>query len=187
LNEDNIRATFQHLYNERGDMFERGVENVFRKLSWDYKTNSPCRFGKRIVITGATSQPWKGERYGSINHGHFPNTLDDLLRVMLVLDGKPEPDHAGSAYHLLRSQDAKTHLEKRPREHGNGFDMVRVIDEPGLPAWPYRNNVALHDMVSLRGFKNGNCHLTFLRPDLVEKLNKIIARRFGNVLPPKED
>jgi hypothetical protein len=28
-------------------VFERAVINVFKGLSWDYKSNSPCKFGKK--------------------------------------------------------------------------------------------------------------------------------------------
>lgn len=47
----NIEATFAQLYDARGDMFERGVVQCFRRLSWDYKTNQPFKFGKRIIVS----------------------------------------------------------------------------------------------------------------------------------------
>ena len=47
---ENIRATFQDMHAARGEMFDRGVINVFKSLSWDYKTNSPFRFGKKIIV-----------------------------------------------------------------------------------------------------------------------------------------
>jgi hypothetical protein len=49
----NITATFGELYEQRGEMFERGVVAFFHKLSWDYKTNSPVKLGKRLVLTHA--------------------------------------------------------------------------------------------------------------------------------------
>jgi hypothetical protein len=36
---------------------------------------------------------------------------------------------------------------------------------------------------SLRWFGNGNGHVTFTRPDLVERLNGILARHQPNALP----
>ncbi|WP_231600722.1 MULTISPECIES: DUF4942 domain-containing protein [Burkholderia] len=45
----NIKATFAQLYGARGDMFERGVLQCFKRLSWDYKTNQPFKFGKRTL------------------------------------------------------------------------------------------------------------------------------------------
>ncbi|WP_289472880.1 DUF4942 domain-containing protein, partial [Klebsiella pneumoniae] len=46
----NIEATFAQLYGARGDMFERGVIECFRRLSWNYRTNQPFKFGKRIIV-----------------------------------------------------------------------------------------------------------------------------------------
>jgi hypothetical protein len=45
-----VRATFVQLHAKRGEFFERGVLAVFRGLSWDYKTNRPQAFGRRIVV-----------------------------------------------------------------------------------------------------------------------------------------
>jgi hypothetical protein len=47
LTHDSGRETFKSLYDHRLEMFERGVVQCFRKLSWDYKTNNPYLFGKR--------------------------------------------------------------------------------------------------------------------------------------------
>ena len=40
---DNVLATFRHLNAGKVDTFEKGVIDVFRQLSWDYKTNNPSR------------------------------------------------------------------------------------------------------------------------------------------------
>lgn len=89
----NIEATFAQLYGARGDMFERGVIQCFRRLSWDYKTNRPFMFGKRIIVKHLLPD-------GCANH-RVTNELDDLIRVFCVLDGKPEPDHRHGAYALV--------------------------------------------------------------------------------------
>lgn len=52
LNADNIRETFAALHAGRQDLFERSVINVFRALSWDYQTNKPCAFGRKIILRG---------------------------------------------------------------------------------------------------------------------------------------
>jgi len=147
LTRENIEATFTMLHAQRGEMFDRGVVEVFRLLSFDYKTNNAVKLGRRLIIEHASS-----------GHGpefNFCNKLDDLLRVMSVLDGKLEPDHRQGAYYTIST------------------------------GWPRTvNDVEVHGFFSVRGFKNGNCHLTFLRPDLVTEMNRIIARRFPNALPP---
>lgn len=41
ISEANILSTFEQLHLNKMDVFERGIINVFKGLSWDYKTNSP--------------------------------------------------------------------------------------------------------------------------------------------------
>lgn len=52
INEANILSTFKQLHQSKAEVFERGVINVFKGLSWDYKSNSPCKFGKKIIVEG---------------------------------------------------------------------------------------------------------------------------------------
>lgn len=152
LTDENIRATFGDLYAARGDIFDRGVINVFRSLSWDYKTNRPFKFGRRIIIRFLRGQvQGKGGGLGWPTQRHC-DELDDLIRVFSVLEGKPEPDHRQGTYHLLYSNEQRF---KRDVEH---------------------------EYMQIRSFKNGNGHITFKRPDLVERLNKIIAQHFPGAL-----
>lgn len=50
ISEANILSTFEQLHHNKQDVFERGIINVFKGLSWDYKTNNPCYFGKKIIV-----------------------------------------------------------------------------------------------------------------------------------------
>ena len=93
LTRETIRATFTQLHESRGAMFEQGVIECFRRLSWDYRTNLPQKFVKRMVITYLTS-------YGSANLRQT-DELDDLLRVFHLCDGRPEADHRRSCYRLI--------------------------------------------------------------------------------------
>ncbi|ALS66600.1 MULTISPECIES: DUF4942 domain-containing protein [Pandoraea] len=99
----NIEATFTQLYGARGDMFERGVIQCFRRLSWDYRANQPFRFGKRIIVKHLLSQ-------GSLNH-RVTDELDDLIRAFCVLDGQPEPDHRHGIYGLVSGAQQKRESE----------------------------------------------------------------------------
>jgi len=158
LTAENIRETFKGLYSERGAMFEDGVISVFRALSWDYKTNSPCRFGKRIIIPYLVDTWGSGKsRYTTGVRYETCHKLDDLLRVMSVLDGKPEPDSRRGASVLLREAE-----------------------------WPKSGAFEFTGLLSVKGYKNGNGHVTFLRADLVDKMNCILAKHYEKVLPPKE-
>lgn len=149
---ENIMSTFESLHGSRDDIFERGVIAVFKSLSWSYKTNRPFAFGKRIVITYL-----RGEVKGSGKSLGYVNhnagdKLDDLVRVFSVLDGKPEPDHRNSMYHAISTAKDLT---------------CRDVDT---------------EYLQIRCFRNGNGHITFKRPDLVEKMNKILAKHFPGAL-----
>ncbi|CVF69144.1 Protein of uncharacterised function (DUF962) [Serratia marcescens] len=41
------------------------------------------------------------------------------------------------------------------------------------------------DMFAIRYFQKGSAHITFKRPDLIEKMNDIIARHFPSALPSR--
>lgn len=79
---DNITATFQTLHAARADMVERGVIEVFRGLSWHYKTNQPVRFGKRLIVSYVRSYQCRST-----------DRLDDLMRALCLFDDQPEPNH----------------------------------------------------------------------------------------------
>lgn len=90
VSEENILSTFEQLHQNKGDVFERGVINVFKSLSWDFKTNSPCKFGRKIIVTGLV----KCDRWGfGLNWGWQRDRLADLERMLMILDGKPVPDN----------------------------------------------------------------------------------------------
>jgi hypothetical protein len=140
---DNITATFQSLHAARADMVERGVIEVFRGLSWHYKTNQPVRFGKRLIVSYL-----RGYRCRSTDQ------LDDLMRALCLYDGQPEPDH----------------------RNGIGA-QVRAAESEGKSAFETA-------YFSLRWYKNGNGHVTFKCPALIDRLNAIIAKHYPGALPP---
>lgn len=124
LNADNIAATFRSLYDARADMVERGVLEVFRRLSWDYKTNLPCRFGKRLIVSYVRSY-----------HSFKTDELDDLVRSFCVYDGKPEPDHRAGLYTLMHDaareglrECENAYLHIRWFKNGNGHVTFKRLD-----------------------------------------------------------
>lgn len=159
LTDANIRSTFKMLHNSRGEMFERGVIAVFKGLAWCYKTNLPQKFGTRIVIkylrSSVTGGKWGGEggSLGSIGSFSRTDALDDMARVFSVMDGKPEPDVRRGWYGRISD--------------------CRKVGDPD----------AADDYMSVRSFRNGNGHVTFKRPDLVDKMNLIIAKHYPGALP----
>ena len=152
LTHDNVLATFAHLHMQRADFMVDGIVDLFRRLSWHYKTNCPQMFGKRIILT------YFLDRWGHLNHDKC-NTLDDLMRVFSICDQKPEADaREGVWSQVNRAMGGWSHLKDATKKE-----------------WA-------NEYVSIRYFKNGNAHITFLRPDLIVVLNRVIAQRFPNAL-----
>jgi hypothetical protein len=130
LTREAVYATFGALHEARAEMFDQGVIECFKKLSWAYKTNLPQKFGKRIIVSYVTYL------YG-INT-RAADQLDDLMRVFHVLDDKPEADHRQGCYVELgaafREQSAwpKTYendyFELRLFRNGNGHVSFKRSD-----------------------------------------------------------
>lgn len=86
--EANIRATFIDLQSKSGEMFRRGVVNVFRYLSDDYRTNAaePFRIGRKVVMSWMVGPSFK--RGLRVRYGQPSDKLNDIDRVFKTLDGK---------------------------------------------------------------------------------------------------
>ncbi|MEI9745549.1 DUF4942 domain-containing protein [Enterobacter ludwigii] len=154
VSEANILSTFEQLHLNKGEVFERGVINVFRGLSWDFKTNSPSKFGTKIIVSGLV----KCDRWGfGLNWGWQRDRLADLERMLMLLDGKPVPDNRADVTRRLGD-----HI------HANRYSN-RYEDE----------------MFAIKYFQKGTAHISFKRPELVVKLNDIIARHYPGALPTK--
>ena len=85
--EANIRSTFIDLHGKSREMFRRGVVNVFRYLSDDYKTNSrePFRIGRKLVMTCMVQSAFGGGL--QLHYGGAVDKLNDIDRVIRTLGG----------------------------------------------------------------------------------------------------
>ncbi|HHR4016643.1 TPA: DUF4942 domain-containing protein [Salmonella enterica] len=154
VSEANILSTFEQLHQSKGEVFERGVINVFKGLSWDFKSNSPCKFGKKIIVTGLV----KHDRWGfGLNWGWQRDRLADLERMLVLLDGKPVPDNRTDITRRLSD-----HIHEN--RHSNRYE---------------------DEMFVIKYFQKGTAHIVFKRPELVDKLNDIIARHYPGALPAR--
>ncbi|EMA9950495.1 DUF4942 domain-containing protein [Salmonella enterica] len=151
ISEANILSTFEQLHQSKGEVFERGVINVFKSLSWDFKTNNPCKFGSKIIVNGLV----KCDRWGySLNWSWQRDRLADLERMLMLLDGKPVPDNRAD---VTRRLDDHIHENRGSNCYEDG-------------------------MFKIKYFQKGTAHITFRRPELVDKLNDIIARHYPGTL-----
>lgn len=143
--EDNIRATFIDLQLRSVEMFRRGVFNVFRTLSDDYRTNAaePFRIGSKVIMKSMVRLAY---RRGLCVRDSMSNCaadkLNDIDRVVKTLDGKPfQPRFLEAAMNAA-------------------FENCNVYEDEYFRA---------------KGFKNGNLHFEFKRLDLLDKVNEQIA------------
>jgi hypothetical protein len=133
INEQNILSTFEQLHHSKAEVFERGVINVFKGLSWDYKSNSPCKFGKKIIVEGLVQY----DRWGfHFRHGRRRDQLADLDRMLNLLDGKPVPENRNNLSVRLDDHISKQHsslfndeyVEIRYFQKGTGHILFKRPD-----------------------------------------------------------
>ncbi|MBU9812168.1 DUF4942 domain-containing protein [Rahnella sp. SL6] len=151
ISEANILSTFEQLHQSKGEVFERGVINVFKSLSWNFKTNSPCKFGRKIIVTGLV----KCDRWGfGLNWGWQRDRLADLERMLMILDGQPIPD---SRADVTRRLGDHIHENRHSKSYEDG-------------------------MFAIKYFQKGTAHITLKHPELIDKLNDIIAKHYPGML-----
>ncbi|WP_313052417.1 DUF4942 domain-containing protein [Atlantibacter hermannii] len=151
VNEENILSTFEQLHHNKNEVFERGIINVFKSLSWDYKSNSPCKFGKKIIVNSLVNYSRWGFR---LNWGKRRDQLADLERMLNLLDGKSVPEN-------------RNDLGNRLDQHIDAQRISAVFED---------------DYFSIRYFQKGSGHITFKRPDLIEKMNDIVVKHYPGML-----
>lgn len=155
VSEANILSTFEQLHRDKDNVFERGVVNVFKSLSWDYKSNHPYKFGKKIIVNNLVSYT----QWGFIlNHSYRRDQLVDLERMLFLLEGKAIPDNRG---------DVTTRLYEHMSANRQ---MTKVYED---------------DYFAIKYFMKGSAHLTFRKPGLMDKMNDIIAKHYPSVLPER--
>ena len=152
---DTVLATFNQLHASKNDTFEQGVIDLFKSLSWDYKTNSPCRFGKKIIASRLMESYSSGRNYlGTPGR----SMLDDLTKVFYLLEGRNVPDHRVS----------------------EGAKFGEYFEQEGFSGAVYEAEYFL-----MRYYMKGTAHITFKRPELVDRINDIVACHFPNMLPSR--
>ncbi|BFI51059.1 DUF4942 domain-containing protein [Yersinia pseudotuberculosis] len=152
VSEANILSTFEQLHQQKDEVFERGVINLFKGLSWHYKTNSPCRFGKKLIISNLVSCNQWGF---TLNQGYRRDQLADLERMLHLLHGKAIPDNRGDVTSRLSGHiHANSHMAK---DYQDDYFLIKY-------------------------FMKGSAHLTFRKPELIDKMNGIIAKHYPGML-----
>lgn len=85
FNMDNIQTTFLSMAAEADTIFKRGIVNVFKHLSKDFRTNSkePFKIGKKIICSHM-AELWCGMKI----RYQYSARLNDIDRVFRIVAGE---------------------------------------------------------------------------------------------------
>lgn len=152
--EDTVRATLVQHAHDAEAMFARGIVNVFRRLSGRYRSNDAFKVAPKVVIEYVVGPRFAGR--GLEVRTWYANGVGTLNDIDRV-------------FHVL---DGERH---DPRRLEMALNAAFHSGETNLYEDRY---------FRIRGFKNGNVHLWFLRADLLERVNRIISDYHqGNAVP----
>ena len=143
-----VFPTFAELSRGSTALAADAVEEVFRNLSWDHKTNSPIAFGNRVI-------------------GRHFEYFADLYRIFHLLDGKPQPADKWT-FRTILEDAAKNQVAGFRPSYG---EIVPTGSWISIPFMRYKQ------------FGNGNIHVEFTRPDLVEKMNQMLGQKYPRAIP----
>lgn len=152
LTVENVRSTFAQVHANRQEYFEAAVEAVFRKLSWDYKTNRPYQFGTKMILCFGIDYSYSDNGTFSLRHA---SPLLDLERVLCIIAQAPPPTY------------------------NTGVQALRDVPYGQWTNVLAGNGVHL---LTVKGFKNRNLHVRMAKQGHVDELNRIIAKRFPGVI-----
>jgi len=151
---ETIASTLAGLAGSVPGLIETTAVSCFKRLRWHYKTNDPASFTPRIIYEYAYDPKWPTIS----RHDGFGLLLHDLERLMRIFDGKPP------------SEDCKIVGELQ-------LALPKYGEKPESP-W-----IAETEYFHVKAFKKGTVHLKFKRADLLDKLNMVLAKHYGETLP----
>ena len=148
------------MHQTAGEMFARGVYNVFRQVHrWKgaYKTNErePFAIGRKVVLEYWFEPCWSSGL--SVRYGR-QDLINDIDRVVSLFAGQPYT----------------------PRRLSSALEGA-FRGRPG--PWVYEDA-----QLRVKGFKNGNAHLEFRDQAVLDKINDTIAAYCdGRAVPASAD
>lgn len=142
FNIENVRSTFLSFSADAERIFKRGIVNLFKALSRNYRTNDSFKIGSKFICSGATRPFGMGLWLTSTMDSY----ITDLDRVLRGLDGKPFVE----------------------------YQLKSAVTEALVKGDDYED-----EYIKARGFYKGTLHIWIKKPELVEKINDIIAAWYG--------
>lgn len=124
---ENVKASYEDFASRIDEIEDAAILDLFKDLSWNYKSNLPVKFGKRIVLSRMTSD----RRYFDFSNRH---KLDDLEKALHRLDGQTPPAHPHQASSILANRISKGESEYtdnylRIKSFKNGNMHVFILNE----------------------------------------------------------
>lgn len=152
---EHVLATLAALKDGARTTFLRSIANIFAAADRRFRSHDGFKIGRKAT----------GNRiifpHALRPDGGWSWTMDprpaliDIERMLLILDEKTQ---------------------------GYTSEIVAALDKAGKH-WSGPGAVTVEtDYLKVRTFKNGNMHVYFLRPDLLEKVNLCLAEYYGEVL-----
>lgn len=164
---ENCRATFGTIWGDRRALMLRGIANTFSALDRRFRSHNGFKIGARLIINNAVNLDGWWSCY------ERRDTLHDVEKAFCDLDGRlPFDRHASPEAHNRRR-----HYVTDMRSWG----IVQRISHALISK--RRTPFVVHGhYFRARVFGNGNIHLWFERPDLLRKVNLLLAEHYGEVI-----
>lgn len=164
---ENCAATFGDIWQNRRNLYLRGIANTFSSLDRRFRSHNGFKIGARLIIDNAINHD------GWWHNSNRRDTLHDVEKIFRDIDGKPpyELNTYGSSYER--------------RRHGvpdmRNWGIVRRISSALTNGM--RTPFVIHaDYFRVRVFGNGNLHIWFERSDLLVEVNQCLAEYYGEVI-----
>lgn len=144
---ENAMGLLGGLVHDLDGYFNEAIKEVFDWLkpgAWDsYKTNTKSKFeiAQKVIRGGVVEKTYGGTAWTFRGWPGPRNRIIDLDKVFHLLDGKGTPHYPGDLATVMQA----------------------VMDKDG--------DTLETEYFKMRWYVNGNLHLTFLREDLLQKLN----------------
>lgn len=149
---ENVMATFRTFAGQADMIWQRGIANAFSGLDRRFRSHDGFKVGSRIILNRMVTSSWSGR---IDTYGEQAERFRDIERAFRILDGVDPKDAQSTFLHTVNQ--GRSDRGAHQSEH-------------------------VHDYFKVRIFQNGNAHLWFTRKDLVEKVNKVLAHYYGEVI-----
>jgi predicted RNA methylase len=153
---DNVLATIEQFMLDAETIFRRGVANAFSQLDRRFRSHDGFKIGSRLILDRIVTVEPKWNSW-SLSYGHYKlATLQDIERAFAVLDEQCGSSFRNCEWAIRQEID-------RDRGSPHQFEVQTAY-------------------FKIRVFKNGNAHLWMARDDLVDKVNRLLAEYYGEVV-----